>query len=1240
MPEVENYTGLTIDDYPLESAINSYKGNSWHTERNGEIDQKRFMQILDDLNKDAQEYVKRGGDERYIKAKTEEYARLILRQENKRISARTGLLSSMIVGPAKFPKRRQEAKQERYDRVSSEAFKKINQYIKEHKKLDPQNVQTEKLVQGEGVAQYERRIEELEAVKARWKASQKIARDKSLSNAQKTEEMKKLGFKEGDFGKNAPLHEGLPKGASFASINAKIRDAKKSIEQEKERAKDLEQANSLNEDKYTLSSGLEFEIERDERDNRLRLVFDGKPDNETRKTLKSNGFRWSPRNGAWQRQLTRNALSALPRVLSKLKATKQGEPAIVEDAPVQEPVQEKATPSIKIDSDTYLLTINRFTAVIAELGTPFFIPTLFNKYQSLFKQQLNQILDLDDAKTKNPETWFTGLSEKDISNFGKIVEAHKEFNRVINEVKPEQGELSYDMLQVVKELHDDLKDRKMIKAMSELEKGRATKYRFKKLAGVDKKTGKKRWKYYYNDPKTARSIKKQAEDAVQGASFVFHHKGQRGHFHVEAINEKSGLLTIVHDETGHSVDVTKNELKALLMFEHSKGLEAHAEAKAKRAKERGRKTKSGTHKGAENVAERARQSAKEAKELAQGVGGLLGTEKKAPKKKEAKKKDNFETMPEVESKPIPARSELEQVTQSVKEEVSPSFDHLSDDELNSERKRKNAELLDQETLIDEAKRKRQPIKELRRQEKKLKAQKEALDSEARSRGKADVVPSQDAVKEAIAQLKAMIQANPTLANTPEVMAMLGSSEKKADYSDQLNTDLVITLDGKTQNVPVRYKIVEAGDAIGSHDPTGFFKRRDYPEDVQEREYHNRKGPEQSKVINQAKNLNPQLLVNTNPDAMNGPPILTQDGIALGGNSRVMSVQRAYLAHPKKAKEYKEYLKRKARTFGLDVQDLENFQAPLLVREYVVEDQSKENLAKLVRAMNEGLTQAFDPLAEGKATATKLLGENRTLGALALALREAPEGTTLNTLLKTSGSRLDSLKNALFADGILSSRDSNKYIDQRSGQFNDNGVAFVKKMILGYVIRDDAVLRSLTPNVEDHLETALVKLSAVGLNANDAEKLQNSIRVFNHLMNKDQRVGGITARMDPKERHERMIELMEKDQELSFATEEAEELDFDKYKDLVKKDPLSNAFLKILTLANTQRKLNSAMDSFIKLVDTSNTMDMFAPEPVDFTEASKQIANRLSKEYGVREGLFKSGYRGVKDARYNLMKALY
>ncbi len=46
--------------------------------------------------------------------------------------------------------------------------------------------------------------------------------------------------------------------------------------------------------------------------NRVQIIFDAKPDEDVRRELKSWGFRWSPREGAWQAQRT-------PRYLYRAK---------------------------------------------------------------------------------------------------------------------------------------------------------------------------------------------------------------------------------------------------------------------------------------------------------------------------------------------------------------------------------------------------------------------------------------------------------------------------------------------------------------------------------------------------------------------------------------------------------------------------------------------------------------------------------------------------------------------------------------------------------------------------------------------------------------------------------------------------------------------------------------------------------------------------------------------------------
>lgn len=61
-----------------------------------------------------------------------------------------------------------------------------------------------------------------------------------------------------------------------------------------------------------LISGGEAKI--NEAENRLQLIFEEKPDANQRQELKSNGFKWAPSQGAWQRQLNQNAIRAAARI--------------------------------------------------------------------------------------------------------------------------------------------------------------------------------------------------------------------------------------------------------------------------------------------------------------------------------------------------------------------------------------------------------------------------------------------------------------------------------------------------------------------------------------------------------------------------------------------------------------------------------------------------------------------------------------------------------------------------------------------------------------------------------------------------------------------------------------------------------------------------------------------------------------------------------------------------------------
>ena len=68
----------------------------------------------------------------------------------------------------------------------------------------------------------------------------------------------------------------------------------------------------------TERNGIKFVENADE--NRIQLIFDGKPPAAVRGILKSNGFRWSPYNTAWQRNLNAAGRHAASYALDRIEA--------------------------------------------------------------------------------------------------------------------------------------------------------------------------------------------------------------------------------------------------------------------------------------------------------------------------------------------------------------------------------------------------------------------------------------------------------------------------------------------------------------------------------------------------------------------------------------------------------------------------------------------------------------------------------------------------------------------------------------------------------------------------------------------------------------------------------------------------------------------------------------------------------------------------------------------------------
>lgn len=84
-----------------------------------------------------------------------------------------------------------------------------------------------------------------------------------------------------------------------------------------DRLAELEKAKSAPKEQ-TEDGGEGFRIVRNAEIMRLQIIFDDKPDADTRNTLKKNGFKWAPSQGAWQRQLNNNGEYALKKVMETI----------------------------------------------------------------------------------------------------------------------------------------------------------------------------------------------------------------------------------------------------------------------------------------------------------------------------------------------------------------------------------------------------------------------------------------------------------------------------------------------------------------------------------------------------------------------------------------------------------------------------------------------------------------------------------------------------------------------------------------------------------------------------------------------------------------------------------------------------------------------------------------------------------------------------------------------------------
>lgn len=219
--------------------------------------------------------------------------------------------SVMIAGPAGFNCRKKEKQNARRD-ANMREYMSLDDYLQKILSVGNGGIMSD---DKRALEKLRLKVEKLEEKQEFMKAANAALRLKDTAKGD--EKLKALGLSEEGIGKlRKPDMFGIVGYAAYELQNNnqnihRLKDRITQLEKEQERAESGE-VEDISGDGWTLTENAE--------EMRIQFIFDGKPDADTRSLLKSNGFRWAPSQGAWQRLLNDNGRYAAQRVIKTLNA--------------------------------------------------------------------------------------------------------------------------------------------------------------------------------------------------------------------------------------------------------------------------------------------------------------------------------------------------------------------------------------------------------------------------------------------------------------------------------------------------------------------------------------------------------------------------------------------------------------------------------------------------------------------------------------------------------------------------------------------------------------------------------------------------------------------------------------------------------------------------------------------------------------------------------------------------------
>ena len=228
------------------------------------------------------------------------YARKLAENMNSSFSIEARVPSILIAGGSNFPVRKKEKQNAARDR-NMEDWNEIQGLLDKIRSTGMGGISAD---DPQAITKLEAKLEKLQSAQETMKAVNAYYRKHKTLDGCPNLSAERIEAMKAEMSSQWHIQDKPYPSWALSNNNAEIRRIKGRIAE-------------LTKKQETAYAGWEFDggtVEMNQEDNRLQIFFEEKPDEKTRETLKENGFRWSPKAGAWQRQLNDNAIYAADRL--------------------------------------------------------------------------------------------------------------------------------------------------------------------------------------------------------------------------------------------------------------------------------------------------------------------------------------------------------------------------------------------------------------------------------------------------------------------------------------------------------------------------------------------------------------------------------------------------------------------------------------------------------------------------------------------------------------------------------------------------------------------------------------------------------------------------------------------------------------------------------------------------------------------------------------------------------------